>query len=306
MRVLHVDSGREMRGGQRQALLLGRALKDTGHATTLLVRKDSPLWRAAEDAGLAVGVANFQTIWREAKNVDVVHAHDARSHTIAAVALALNNAKTPLIVSRRVAFPVQRSAISRWKYAVPARFLAVSQFVARQLKDEGIPSEKIDVVYDAVEESAVAAEWSAEYPVVALATGDPGKGRDLVERAAQLSGIDVLFSDNLGRDLRKASMFIYISRSEGLGSAALLAMQMGVPVIASEVGGLIEVVKHGETGLLVKNEVPEIAQAMERMRSDGAMARLFSERAKARIQAEFTLERMLEQTLASYRRAGAR
>jgi glycosyltransferase involved in cell wall biosynthesis len=196
--------------------------------------------------------------------------------------------------------------MSRWKYAKPARFLAVSQFVARQLKDGGIPSEKIDVVYDGVEASAAAAEWSAECPAVALATADPGKGRDLVERAAQLSGVDVLFSDDLGRDLRKASMFIYISRSEGLGSAALLAMQMGVPVIASEVGGLAEVVKHGETGLLVKNEVHEIAQAMGRIRGDEAIARLFIERAKARIQAEFTLERMLERTLASYRRAGAR
>lgn len=306
MRVLHVDTGREMRGGQRQVLLLARALKDGGHMVTLLARKNSPLWSAAQDAGLWAGAAAFQTIWHEAKNVDVVHAHDAKAHTLAVVALALNSTNTPLVVSRRVAFPVRRSAISQWKYAKPARFLAISQFVAKQLKDGGIPSEKIDVVYDGVEESPSAAEWSAEYPAVALATGDPGKGRDLVEQAAQLSGVDVLFSGDLGRDLRKASMFIYISRSEGLGSAALLAMQVGVPVIASEVGGLTEVVKHGETGILVKNEVPEIAQAMKRMRGDGAMARLFIERARARIQAEFTLERMLERTLASYRRAGAR
>jgi glycosyltransferase involved in cell wall biosynthesis len=127
-----------------------------------------------------------------------------------------------------------------------------------------------------------------------------------VEQAARLSGIDVLFSNDLGRDLRRASMFIYISRSEGLGSAALLAMQMGIPVIASATGGLTEVVVHGETGILVKNDAAEVAQAMQQMRSDTDGVRSFVERGKARIKAEFTVDRMLEKTLASYRRAVAR
>ena len=165
----------------------------------------------------------------QGNNADVVHAHDARSHTLAALLVA-----KPLVVSRRVAFPIKRSPVSRWKYKKPARFLAVSEFVATQLKCAGIPTEKIDVVYDAVLPSELMGEWNPLYPAIALATADPGKGRDLVEQAARHAGIDVLFSDDLLRDLRKASMFVYISRSEGLGSAALLAMQLGIPVIASD------------------------------------------------------------------------
>lgn len=290
-----------MRGGQRQVLLLTKALKDAGHTVTLLARKDSPLWLAGQDVGLPLDAANAQMIWRHAKTVDLVHAHDARAHALVAFTVA-----KPFVVSRRVAFAVKRSPLSHWKYVRPARFLAVSQFVAKQLQAANIPSEKIDVVYDAVDEAVPAAEWNLESPAVALANADPGKGRDLVERAAQLSGLNVIFSDDLGRDLSTSSMFVYISRSEGLGSAVLLAMQIGIPVIASDVGGLREVVTHNETGILVRNEPAEIAQAMRRLCSDQAAARSLIDRARARVHTEFSISRLLEQTLASYRRAGAR
>ena len=74
--------------------------------------------------------------------------------------------------------------------------------------------------------------------MVALSLEDPAKGRDLVERAAVAAGVPIVLSQDLNADLQNASLFLYISRSEGLGSAALLAMSLGVPVIASRVGGL--------------------------------------------------------------------
>ena len=56
------------------------------------------------------------------------------------------------------------------------------------------------------------------------------------------------------RHLHEAGFFVYITHSEGLGSGALLAMSAGVPVIASNVGGLPEAIRHGENGLLVEND----------------------------------------------------
>jgi glycosyltransferase involved in cell wall biosynthesis len=55
------------------------------------------------------------------------------------------------------------------------------------------------------------------------------------------------FSEWLGR----ADLFLLPSETESFGLAALEALACGVPVIASDVGGLPEVVRHGETGLLV-------------------------------------------------------
>ena len=61
------------------------------------------------------------------------------------------------------------------------------------------------------------------------------------------------------------ALFLYITHSEGLGSAVLLAMAAGVPVIASNVGGLPEIVEHERTGLLTENTAQAIANAIRRL-----------------------------------------
>ena len=94
-----------------------------------------------------------------------------------------------------------------------------------------------------------------------------------------------------------------MTRAEGLGSAALLAMSMGVPVIASNVGGLPEALGHGEAGILVANNPNEIAAAIRRIREDFTLGQTLIERGKKRVAVWFTAQRMVEGTLASYRRA---
>ena len=81
----------------------------------------------------------------QSRGFDLVHAHDARTHTLGALGGLF--ASVPLVVSRRVAFPVRKSAASRWKYSRAALYLAVSQFVARQLRVAGVEEKRIRVVY---------------------------------------------------------------------------------------------------------------------------------------------------------------
>lgn len=290
-----------MRGGQRQVLLLMAGLAEAGHECILLAGARSPLSQAAVSAGHAVRVAASKELWQSSKQAHIVHAHDARAHTIAAIA-----SRRVFVVSRRVAFPVRRSVASIWKYHRAARFLAVSQFVASQLEEAGIRQEKIDVVYDGVEAVAPAERWSSTSPALALASKDPQKGRDLVEQAARIARVPVVFSENLADGLSRASMFVYITRSEGLGSAALLAMTMGVPVIASNIGGLKEIFADGASGLLVGNEPEEIARAMQRLLYEPDLAPALIDRAKARIAGRFTKHHLLRATLDSYERALAR
>lgn len=286
-----------MRGGQRQVLLLMNALGEAGHESVLLAPKGSPLGHLAREAQFSVYAASAKEMWRRSKQFTLVHAHDARAHTIAAIA-----SRCMFVVSRRVAFPVSRSIASRWKYRRPARFLAVSNFVAGELQAAGIPEKKIDVVYDGVEPPPLV-DWSARYPAVALASRDPQKGRHLVEQAAALAGIPAIFSDDLIQDLKRASAFVYITKSEGLGSAVLLAMSMGVPVIASRLGGLTEIFSDGVSGLFVANEPQAIASAMRRITDDTALARHLIEHGRARIAERFTKRHLLQGTVASYRSA---
>lgn len=296
MKVLHIDTGAQMRGGQYQVKLLLSLLRQAGVKVQLLAREGSPLAAWALGNGVPVEAASLRNVFRYSRHFDLTHVHDARSHTLAAIA-----GGNPIIVSRRVAFPVKGSFLSRWKYSRASRFLAVSEFAANQLRNAGVPDAKIDIVYDAFDATEEGI-WNPKAPAVALDSNDQAKGRDLIEKAARLAAVEVTYSSDLPCDLRCASMFVYITRSEGLGSAAIIAMRMSIPVVASRVGGLAEVFEHGNSGLYTENQPAAIADAMRRIVNDPEKTRQMIANAKARTQEKFSPEILAGRTIAAYRR----
>ncbi len=277
MKTLHVDTGREMRGGQWQVLYLIERLPDDA---VLLAPKGSGLFAAARQKGLDVRPLSFAALARSARQADLVHAHDARAHTLAAVA-----GGAPLVVSRRVGFPVKSSLASRWKYARAAMCLAVSKFAGSKLKDAGVPEAKIRVVYDGV-------------PVPPPGRPQPGCVVALASKPVEVPGIPIHLTTDLWQDLSTASVFVYWSEMEGLGSAALAAMACGVPVIASRVGGLPEIIEHERTGLLIEKH--QLAGALRRLLDDPAAALEMGRRGRELVQEKFTVEAMLAATLQAY------
>jgi glycosyltransferase involved in cell wall biosynthesis len=284
MHVLHIDTGRQMRGGQWQALYL---LRGAHHHPSLGARAESPLYNAALQSSIDV-----QPIWTAMREFSpragLVHAHDARAHALAAL-----RGFPRVLVSRRVAFPLGRGFFSRLKYDRCSMYLAVSEFVKQRLLEGGIDETRIQVVYDGVPAMPRSTRLG---PVVAPATEDPRKGSALLREAAQLAGLDVRFSRDLAADLAHARLFVYLSHEEGLGSAVLMAMAAGVPVIASRVGGLPEAVRDGVTGLLVANQPGEVAAALHCLIQEESTASAMAEAARRRWEAEFTVERMVERT----------
>jgi len=76
---------------------------------------------------------------------------------------------------------------------------------------------------------------------------------------------------------------VFPSFHESFGLAALEAMACGVPVVASAVGGLTEIVVHGECGLLVPSRSPEpLAEAVVTVLKDESLRRRLSEAARRR------------------------
>jgi hypothetical protein len=290
MRVLHLDTGREMRGGQWQVLSL---LAGLGSGNTLLTAADGPLMQEARRLGIDVQPLSMLSLAAMARNSDLVHAHDARSHTWAA---AVNS--SPLVVSRRVAFPPRSSVMSRWKYGRARKYLAVSEHVKRALMEAEVPEDRITVVYDGV---PIPERTASGDRIIAPATDDPMKGSDLLRKAAEIAGLQVHFSNDLETDLPTASLLVYITRSEGLGSAALLAMAWGVPVVASRVGGLPEIVHDCHSGILTENEPRAIADAITR-----ALAARDTLAANARrcVEQRFSIAQMVEKTRRVYEQVG--
>jgi hypothetical protein len=289
MRVLHLDAGSSMRGGQWQVLRLIEGLSGAGIESTLLARNGGPLFLAARKRGWRVQPLSLARVLLQSRRYDLLHAHDARSHTLAAIIPG-----PPLVVARRVAFPIG----SRWKYGRAVRYIAVSEFVKGVLIAGGVPAERISVVCDGVP-LLDAAEGGH---ILTLANADdPAKGAPLAAEAARLAGVELLPSRNLEADVLSARLFVYITYSEGLGSAALLAMSAGVPVIASNVGGLPEAVSHGETGLLVENEPGAIATAIRQLERDREMARRMGAAGRRAVAEQFTVDRMVRHTMEVYR-----
>ncbi len=295
MLILHIDTGAEMRGGQWQVLYLMRGLAAAGIGVRLLAPANSPLLQAALAQKLDARPLTLRALPQAVSGVDLIHAHDARAHNFA----LLTGKK--LVVSRRVAFPPGRGLASKRKYRRPARFIAVSEFVRRTLLDAGVDAQRVEVVHDGVP-IPPSLKHDGRTTVLALDSNDPGKGKSILEQAAALGDIPISFSSNLTRDLPDAALFVYITDLEGLGSAALLAMAYGVPVIASEVGGLPEIVIDGETGLLTSNEPVEVARAIQRLLGDRELAERLAARARARVEKEFSIDRMVHGTQRVYER----
>ena len=80
---------------------------------------------------------------------DLVHVNE--SHALTAAWLAGAHRQLPLLVSRRVGFPIGANYFSRARFAAAKRIVANSQWVAEQASASGIPREKISVIYEGVE-----------------------------------------------------------------------------------------------------------------------------------------------------------
>ena len=170
LRVVHVDTERGWGGGQRQLHWLATGMQRRGHQSWVVTRPRTALAAALVRDGVPVvplspafewdpvAVARLRALLRHVR-ADVVHAHAA--HAVAVAAAAVAGTSIPLLVSRRVALPLRRNPLSRWKYARADRFIAVSERVRSVLGSGGIAAARIVVVRSGIDVGHVAAPASA-------------------------------------------------------------------------------------------------------------------------------------------------
>jgi glycosyltransferase involved in cell wall biosynthesis len=159
MRVLYVDLEREWRGGQSQAWLTVRGVRERGHEVELLAARDSPLTErvaasgipvhAVPRLGLRAWAARALRALLATSRFELVHLNEP--HALTAAWLARAHKHLPLLLSRRIGFPLQKNFVSRARYRAVERFVANSKDVGRSLVDSGIASERISIVNEGVE-----------------------------------------------------------------------------------------------------------------------------------------------------------
>lgn len=103
---------------------------------------------------------------------------------------------------------------------------------------------------------------------------------------------------------RPMDVFVSASHSEGHGIFLLYAMAEARPVVSTGVGGVLSFLRDGENGLVVpRGDVPSLAQAIERMLREPALARTLAVEGFRDVRERFPLPAMVERTELSYERA---
>lgn len=102
--------------------------------------------------------------------------------------------------------------------------------------------------------------------------------------------------------IRSFDLFVMSSLAEGLGTSLLDAMALSKATVASDTGGIPEVVSHNETGLLVSPRDPRaLATAISQLLKDHERRERMGRAGLERVTRLFTAERMVEKTLDAYR-----
>ena len=168
------------------------------------------------------------------------------------------------------------------------------------------PEKGIDLFLRAVAE--VREEFSGVQFVVA-GDGPERTGLAALQEQLGLAGAVQFLGQqsDMGAFYQSLDVLVSASRQEGLPVALLEGMASGLPVIATTVGAVPEVVQHGRTGILVTPESPgELAEAIRTLLRDAALRRSLGEAGVQRVAEEFSAQRMMQEYLALYQQVLAR
>jgi glycosyltransferase involved in cell wall biosynthesis len=356
--ILHISTARSWRGGEQQIAYLIAELAKQNTQQFVVCIKDAPLYKwclnnnipakgLKKRSSLDLSFAYKLKKYSQKNNIQIWHSHDSHAHGFGVYANALFGANTPLIVSRRVDFPVASSSLSAFKYNHPSvkKILCVSAAIANIVKAKLKNPSVVDVVYSAIDNNKFndlkKGQLRAELGltpqdkiignIAALAdhkdhstfidcaeillrnnpefkfviAGD-GELRESLEAKAALKGLsDKIFFLGFRADVPDViadfNIFLFTSKTEGLGTSILDAFAAGIPTVATAAGGIPEIVEDQKTGLLCPIADPaKLATAVLSLLNDERLAKKMVSSASEKLDL-FSLENLGLKTFEQYK-----
>lgn len=358
LNILHISTASTWRGGEQQVAYLMEELSQKNIQQAVFCIKNGAFHQYADAKGFQtipfkkgfsvnplVARKLAQTVQKN--QINIIHTHDSHAHSFAILATRFFGMHVPLVVSRRVDFPISKNRFSLRKYSDPAvkRILCVSNEI-RSIVLQDIPKpDLVSTVYSGIDLS----KWSnsssnklreaynisskqplivnvgaladhkdqitfvetialihAKYPDVrALIIGRDQGEKNAIEdriRALSLEGIVQLtgFRSDIPIILPEADVFLFTSKTEGLGTSILDAFAAKVPVVSTPAGGIPELIIHEQTGLIggIKNP-SQLAEQVIRLLEEPALVQQLIAGANQHLQ-QFTKEQTAKQTLKVY------
>jgi glycosyltransferase involved in cell wall biosynthesis len=340
MKIFQIITLSELGGAQSVVLELADAMAAAGHEVWVVAGGDGAMWNALNDrvhrvkiGALRRGVSPLDALvwlrllWLGLRHrPDVVHLHSSKIGALGR--LAFRRRKIVYTVhgfdSIRVAWrrflPLEKALKNRARVIV-----AVSEYDRRNLAEEGIDGNVV-TIYNGiapVKKSDRTKNWPVERgkkTVLTIARTDPPKRYDLFERIARalprhnfvwignrtapLNPPANLFAlgeiPDAARFYSDADLCVLPSDFEGLPMTIIEAMSAGLPVVASRVGGISEIVRNDENGYTVVNTVSAFAERIDQILSHPDTARQMGLASKAIFEAELNSAKMVEKYLNLY------
>ena len=330
MKVLQLSSEASWRGGEQQIAYLSEALQQQSVQVMVACRQDSPFEAYCKKSGIPYkslpfkNSLDFYSAWQLKQlctrwQPDVLHAHSSKSHSIAWLASVLGN-RVPMVLSRRVAFPIKQSGLNLKKYNHPQlrKVICITEAVKREVLPLLTDPLRAMVIHSGIDLSQYSGTTAGnylrkqyqlpadsflvgttaaftkekDYPTFLLAAKEvlenagekdiyfiamgEGPERRGMEALAKKLGIGhrIVFTGfvpDAKIHLQELDLFLFTSTNEGLGSSLLDAFASKVPVVATAAGGIPEIVRHEETGLLAPiGDSSLLARHMQRLWQDTA------------------------------------
>ncbi len=310
-KITHVNFAKGFRGGERQTLLLIEELAKKGYQQTLLTRKKSLLASRAEGIEnlLIIRLAKpYALHLHHVKYATLLHAHETKAAQFAYLAYFLF--KIPYIITRRVDIGITKNFFNTNIYQKSATTVVLSKAIKREINKvasdinmEIIPDAYSQLFIDPAGMMQIKERFYGKFllghigeldnahkgqhylieAMKKLAYSHPhihlillGKGKDEMVFKTQAEGLSNItfegFVDNVGDYIQCFDLFVFPSLREGLGSILLDVMQADVPIVATDTGGIPDVIHDRENGLLVpiKNR-DALYEAIQKLEADSSL-----------------------------------
>jgi glycosyltransferase involved in cell wall biosynthesis len=269
--------------------------------------------------------------WCTRNGIDVVHTTDLYTNIFALPAAAC--ARVPVRIGSRRGLNLDRTAgqraMQRAAFKCAHAIVANSSAIASRLEAEHVRPNKIAVIPNGLDldRCAPAPACSSRRRVIVVANLRPEKGYDVLVDAAAVVLYrypDARFTcvgtgpesaalharvaerhvahaftflgqrDDVPALLAASDLFVLPSRTESLPNAVLEAMAAGLPVVASAVGGVPELIDDGRTGLLFPSgDSQALAQRLCRLMGDTTFAAGLGEAARRETRTRYSFDRMV-------------
>jgi len=339
--ICHINLSKVYRGGERQTEILIKELSKKNFCQKVYIRKNSILKKKLESiSNLTIIELNKPFIFNifKFKQCEVIHAHEKKGEQLAFFIYKIY--KIPYFITRRINKVPKKTFFNNLIYGNAKKVFVLTTLMDKLLKksfllntqvisDVSSNLETTENLFRLKEKyknqfiitnigALVNKDKGQEYIIKAAAllknyknikfliVGE-GEDRDFYEKLINkysLNNIELVgFKKNVGDYLQISDIFLFPSLNEGLGSILIDAMEFSKPIIATNIGGIPDLIKNNYNGLLIpsRDEIA-IKDAIEKLYKDNDLRVKLANSAKEESK-KYQIENLIDFYIQNYKSA---